>query len=80
MNYWMEPLVVTGVILAAAVVTILGLVGGIDYLDCRGFAKGTGIETQWSWGCYAKVDGQWIPKQYVFGTANEIRLKDGRKK
>lgn len=60
------------------VVVIIGggsaLLIGVDYLDCRGFAE-TGYEVKWNWGCYAKVDGKWLPKKYVFGEANEIRLK-----
>lgn len=47
----------------------------ISYLDCRGFANGTGIETRWAWGCYANVDGRWVPSKYVFGETNEIRVK-----
>lgn len=54
----------------------VGLIAGLDYLDCRGFHQGTGIETRWSWGCYAKVEGQWVPKDYAFGKVNELRLKD----
>lgn len=49
---------------------------GIDYLDCRGFQKGTGIETRYEWGCYANVDGRWVPKAYAFGSANEFRIKE----
>lgn len=51
------------------------LVAALDYADCRGFQSGTGIETKWRWGCYAKVDGQWVPKAYAFGDVNELRIK-----
>lgn len=47
-----------------------------DYTDCKGFNKGTGIETRWWWGCYANVEGQWVPKDYAFGKVNELRLKE----
>jgi hypothetical protein len=66
------------IIFGIVILGVLSMVAGTDYLDCRGFQTGTGIETKWEWGCYAKVDGQWVPKQYVFGKANEIRLKDKR--
>ncbi len=56
-------------------------IAGWDYLDCQGFGKSTGIETRWWWGCYAKADGEWMPKSYVYGgTPTEIRLKDKREK
>lgn len=55
----------------------VGLVASVDYLDCRGFERGTGVETRWTWGCYAQVDGQWVPKKYVFGEAAELRVKAG---
>lgn len=41
---------------------------------CHGF-QSTGYETKFDWGCYAKVDGKWVPADYVFGKANELRLK-----
>jgi len=47
----------------------------VDKLDCGGFERATGIETRWEWACYAKVDGKWIPKKFVFGDANELRIK-----
>jgi hypothetical protein len=54
---------------------LFGIVVGADYLDCKGFHRGTGIETRWEWGCYAKVNGQWVPKKYAFGDAHELRVK-----
>ncbi len=48
---------------------------GVNYLDCRGFQSGTGIPTKWEWGCYAQVDGRWVPKDYAFGDAHELRHK-----
>jgi hypothetical protein len=63
-----------GFIVAVAAVLIGGALGA-SYLDCRGFGKTTGIETQWNWGCYAKVNGEWVPKDYVFGDAHELRGK-----
>ena len=67
-------------IVAAVFLLSIGLVGGINYLDCRGFQNGTGIETRWSWSCYAKMDGAWVPKDYVFGAVKELRLKDKPKR
>lgn len=55
--------------------SLAGIFAGIDYISCRGFANGTGIETRWEWGCYARMDGKWVPKEYVFGSAHEVRLK-----
>ena len=74
----LEPIVVIGGLIVMIVGGIFALIVVTDYLDCRGFKNGTGIETRWEWGCYAKVDGQWIPKSYAFGKVNEIRLKDQR--
>lgn len=66
------PLIVITVAVLGGFATIFG---GIDYLSCRGFANGTGIETRYEWGCYAKVNGKWVPKAYVFGSAHELRMK-----
>ena len=52
-------------------------VTGVDYLNCSGLQTGTGIPTRWSWGCYAQVNGRWVPSKYVFGDAHELRIKDG---
>jgi hypothetical protein len=35
---------------------IFGFVASMDYLECREFGNGTGIQTKWEWGCYAKVE------------------------
>lgn len=76
MRDFVEFFVPLGIILVLCFVGVFGLIVGVDYLDCRGFAKGTGIETKWTWGCYAKIDGVWVPKSYVFGKANELRIKE----
>ncbi len=75
------PLFVIAALCGAVFVGIGAIVVGWDYLDCKGFGKSTGIETRWWWGCYAKADGEWMPKSYVYGDrVNEIRLKDKREK
>jgi len=61
--------------MAGAAILITGVWVAIDYTQCRGFQQGTGIETKWTWGCYAKVGERWVPAQYVFGDAKELRLK-----
>lgn len=66
------PMVVAGVVVFAG---LFAVIVGVDWLDCRGFARGTGIETRWEWGCYASVDGKWVPKKYAFGDAHEVRVK-----
>ena len=70
------PLLVLGSVVAVFIFVIFAVSAGIDYLDCRGFQKGTGIETRYEWGCYANVDGKWIPKAYAFGNVNEFRIKE----
>ena len=75
MNDFLEFFIPSIIFLIVLFCSIGGFFVGADYLDCRGFEKGTGIETRWEWGCYAKVDGKWIPKSYVFGQANEVRIK-----
>ena len=75
MRDFFEITFVTVVILAFTLGGVLGMVSFVDYMTCRGFAN-TGYETRWEFGCYAKVDGKWIPKDYVYGNAHEIRMKD----
>jgi hypothetical protein len=65
------PLLVIGGLLLALLLGIAAFIAAWDYADCKGFNKGTGIETRWWWGCYANVD-------YAFGKAHELRLKDKR--
>ena len=71
-----ELLLPIGLCFGSMVLAIAALFAGLDYLDCAGFQSGTGIETRWRWGCYAKQDGAWMPKEFVFGKANELRIKD----
>ena len=71
MEFFVPLLLMLGVLL----ILLVGVFVSVDYLDCRGFNKGTGIETKWSWGCYANVDGKWVPKAYAFGNAHEVRVK-----
>jgi len=79
MNDFYEDVIVPFLLIAlvaACIFFIIAVSVGIDYLDCRGFQKGTGIETRYEWGCYANVDGRWVPKEYAFGNANEFRIKE----
>lgn len=66
------PLVIVIVLFLGGVFAILATV---DYLDCRGFGAATGMSTRWEWSCYANVGDKWVPKKYVFGEANEVRVK-----
>ena len=75
MNDMLEFFVVFGIAIAVIFGGIFGLYATVDYMACRGFAKGTGMETRWEWGCYAKVDGKWVPKEFVFGNAHDLRVK-----
>ena len=85
MRDFYEDVMIPLFFISAMCVGIFGGIGAIvvgwDYLDCQGFGKSTGIETRWWWGCYAKADGEWMPKNYVYGgTPTEIRLKDKHEK
>lgn len=70
-----EFLVFMVVCIVVVCVGLVGVVCLVDYLSCIGFAQGTGIETRWSWGCYANVGGEWVPSKYVFGQAHELRVR-----
>ena len=61
------------------VLLIGGLVVSVNYASCKGFESGTGIETKWKFGCYANVNGEWLPAEYVFGDVNELRIKGEQK-
>jgi len=75
MRDFFEIMFVTVTVLAVALVGVFGIICVVDYTTCKGFAT-TGYETRWHFGCYAKVDGTWMPKEYVYGSAQEIRIKD----
>lgn len=74
----MRDVLVVGTTFVTLILTAISLVAGVDYLNCRGFQSGTGIETRYEWGCYAKVGDKWVPKAYAFGDAHELRIKDAR--
>jgi len=63
-----------------ALLLILGFVTGVlcahEYVMCTGLERATGIETRYDWACYAKVDGKWVPANYVWGDAHEMRVKE----
>lgn len=77
-SFCVEVLLPLALMAAIGLGGLAGLMAGWDYLDCKGFSNGTGIETRWWWGCYANVEGQWVPKDYAFGKAHELRLKEKR--
>lgn len=76
----LASLVVTVLAVGLIFGSIIGFIASVDYLDCRGFREATGYETRWHWGCYAKHEGRWVPKAYVFGDANELRVKQERER
>ena len=80
MRYLIEDVLPPFLFVLAVLMLAFGILSGGDYLSCRGFQQGTGIETRWFWSCYAKMDGVWVPKDYVFGSAKELRLKDKPKR
>ena len=59
---------------------IFATMGGVVYFcessSCTGFGRTTGYEVRYDWACYVKVDDKWMPKQYVFGDAHEVRMKN----
>lgn len=75
MDDFLGPLVFMIALMLLVFLGIFGIVTTIEYVDCLGFESGTGIKTKWAWGCYAEVDGKWVPKQYAFGDAHELRVK-----
>lgn len=56
---------------------IFGIAYMLDKTQCDGFSSATGYETKYrGLNCYAKYNGQWVPKEYVFGKALEVRKGD----
>lgn len=65
--------------LAGFVLVVIGLFGlllyGLHWANCKSFEV-TGNEVKFSYGnCYVKVDNNWVPKEFVFGKAQELRIK-----
>lgn len=54
-----------------------GLVVSIGVYQCHGLSRATGLETRWDGGCYVHSGDRWVPSNYVFGDAHEMRIKDG---
>lgn len=48
---------------------IFGIAVGVEAYSCRTFSQATGIETKYNFGCYALLEGKWVPKEYVYGNA-----------
>jgi hypothetical protein len=75
----MSDFIAVSIALFLAMIVVFAFIvtawASVDYLDCSGFERGTGIKTRWSFGCYAEVNGKWVPKQYAFGDAHEVRVK-----
>jgi hypothetical protein len=70
-KFWLPPIaiIVGGLsILAAFLFTM-------DYYQCQGFSNATGRSVRYSWGCYVEVQGEYVPKEYVYGKAHELRHK-----
>jgi hypothetical protein len=69
--------IVAGVVAMVLIICVICFIWYVtSYFDCKGFAKGTGYQTKFEWGCYANVNGKWMPQQYVYGSAHELRMKD----
>jgi hypothetical protein len=66
-----------GGVLVLTMMVLLSVLGSAfalaDYIKCSGFERSTGITTLWNFGCYANVDGKWVPQEYVYGNAHELR-------
>lgn len=75
-----EVLLPTVLIAIVCFGSVIGMAWLVTYIHCSSFAEGTGYPTkQVKLSCYAQVDGKWVPKNYVFGRANEIRIQQGAK-
>lgn len=55
----------------------LALGFALDAVHCAGFGRATGHETRYHLACYVKVGDRWVPLDYVYGNAVELR-KEGR--
>jgi hypothetical protein len=74
-DFWEAGGMVIVIIIGIATLVVGGMTT-ISYLQCYGLHRATGIEVRYDFGCYAKVDNRWVPSQYVFGTAHELRIKE----
>jgi hypothetical protein len=63
-------------VIIIVILLVAGIMVPIDYVTCKGFGAGVGAETRWSLGCYVRKDGQWVPKDYYFGNAHELRIEE----
>jgi len=79
MDDFIEFLGIMFVAIIAIVLAIFIPAYAFDRISCSGFESGTGHQTKYEGlQCFAKVDDQWVPKEYVFGDAKELRLKEVR--
>lgn len=54
-------------------VSFFSLFWFVESSKCAAFGRATGYETKFDWDCYAKVDGKFVPREFVFGRAIELR-------
>jgi hypothetical protein len=70
-----ELLIPIFIILVGGMVFFVVLFMGIDYATCKGFGAATETSVRYSFGCYVEVDGKFVPREYVYGNAHELRHK-----
>ena len=72
MENFKELVVILGTIILTVGTAVGGAITAVEYLTCKGFET-TGVETKFSFGCYAKVGDQWVPKSQV-----QIKLREAK--
>lgn len=79
MSYETREFLVMLSVIAGVFLVILGstfsMMFGASYIDCRSFGQVTGHNVRYAWGCYVEVDGKFVPREYVYGSAHELRHK-----
>lgn len=64
------------VLLITFVSVIFGAAYFFERTACNSFGELYQIEVKYILdGCQVKIDGEFVPKHYVFGEAHEIRIK-----
>jgi hypothetical protein len=64
-------------IVGGVMTIVFALIYGFDRYDCAAFERATGVETKYEFGCYAKQNGKWVPKEYVFGKKVKAEVSGG---
>ncbi len=72
-----EMLFVIVAICGGFMAIVLSVLYGVDRYDCAAFEQATGVETKYEFGCYAKQNGKWVPKEYVFGKKIKAEVSGG---